>query len=273
MSAATVDDGFTVVKKGKRRKPKRSHTPHQASASTQGDEDGSDDAIVLQRITEAESDLVGSVYVQNLQDVLCKSTLSSDTDSGVAHVVCYGLGNFSRCANARYQLALLICVRRYLSAGTAVVYDPVFTVQERGILASMGFDVLERNEEGKRCVDERTLFFMPHCGTPLYNSVLWANWTQTSLNKVIILGNSFDTIWTNKLDRVLDEKCSFLLNVKPAVREFPIVNNFRYADVFNDLALHTFDATLLQEDVWLSKEEPFYGKDDEIVLALRDCQV
>ncbi|CAN7975254.1 unnamed protein product [Ixodes persulcatus] len=273
MSTTTTNDGFTVVKKGKRRKPKRA--PFQASAAgTPGAEDEPDEANVLRRVAEAEADLVGSAYVQNLQDVLFKSAaFCRDKDSPVRHVVCYGLGSFSRCVNARYQLALLICIRRYLSASSAVVYDPVFTALERRVLASLGFDVLEHNEEGKRCVNKRTLFFMPHCGTPLYNSLLWANWTKTSLNNILILGNSFDTIWTNKLDRVLDEKCSFLLSVKPAVREFAIVNNFRYADVFNDMSLHAFDGALLHDDVWLSKQEPFYGKDDEIVLALRNCQV
>ena len=35
-----------------------------------------------------------------------------------------------------------------------------------------------------------TLFFMLHCGKPLYNSVLWANWGP-GLSNVVILGNRF----------------------------------------------------------------------------------
>ena len=37
-----------------------------------------------------------------------------------------------------------------------------------------------------------TLFFMLHCGKPLYNSVLWANW-GLGLSNVIILGNRFSS--------------------------------------------------------------------------------
>ena len=39
-------------------------------------------------------------------------------------------------------------------------------------------------------MDNLTLFFMLHCGKPLYNSVLWANWGP-ELSNVVILGNRF----------------------------------------------------------------------------------
>lgn len=47
-------------------------------------------------------------------------------------------------------------------------------------------------QEGKRKVERLTLFFMLHCGKPLYNSVLWANWGPR-LSNVIILGNRFSS--------------------------------------------------------------------------------
>jgi hypothetical protein len=46
-------------------------------------------------------------------------------------------------------------------------------------------------KEGKRSVQQRTLFFMPHCGRQLYSNVLWANWSPYQLEKILILGNSF----------------------------------------------------------------------------------
>ena len=41
-------------------------------------------------------------------------------------------------------------------------------------------------------MERLTLFFMLHCGKPLYNSVLWANWGP-GLSNVIILGNRFSS--------------------------------------------------------------------------------
>ena len=38
---------------------------------------------------------------------------------------------------------------------------------------------------------EPTIFYMPHCGTALYNNLLWRNWSVDALSKVVIIGNSF----------------------------------------------------------------------------------
>jgi hypothetical protein len=47
-------------------------------------------------------------------------------------------------------------------------------------------------QEGKRGVSgECTVFYMPHCGTALYNNLLWSNWTPDALSSMLIIGNSF----------------------------------------------------------------------------------
>lgn len=47
-------------------------------------------------------------------------------------------------------------------------------------------------QEGKRSVcGEHTIFYMLHCGTALYNNLLWSNWSVDALSKMIIIGNSF----------------------------------------------------------------------------------
>lgn len=47
-------------------------------------------------------------------------------------------------------------------------------------------------QEGRRSVGgEPTVFYMPHCGTALYNNLLWSNWSVDALAKVLIIGNSF----------------------------------------------------------------------------------
>lgn len=266
MTSASASDDFIVVRKGKRLK--RISKGH--ATSSIGGTDEVSDADVLRKLSGVESDLRSSGYLRDLLNILGKCVASGRTS--IKNIVCYGLGNFSQCVSGRYQLGLLLCIREFFSADSIEIYDPVFTETERRILSSLNLSVLDRNEEGKRHTHEPTLFYMPHCGTPLYNSVLWANWDKASLNRIVILGNSFDTIWTNKLESTLLKKCSFLVNVRPAVREFVIANNFRFGDVFNDLALHTFDASLLPEDAWTLCEEPIYNEDDEIILALQSCR-
>ncbi|KAH7954395.1 hypothetical protein HPB49_018197 [Dermacentor silvarum] len=265
-------DGFTVVKR--RGKSSRKHAKQLPAVHTNEDDEGPDEVALLRRISEAEADLQSSAYFENFLNVLTKRLCVLPGDTKVRSIVCYGLGNFSACVSARFQLALLICIRRQLSPVPVEIYDPVFTEKERKVLESIGFTVPVRNDEGKRSVQDRTLFYMPHCGTPLYNSVLWANWDADSLGKVVIFGNSFDTMWTNKLDATLRRKCGFLVNVRPAVREFAIANDFKYSDVFNDLALHTFDVSLLHADAWSSRDEPVYDGEDEIILALENkCKI
>lgn len=82
---------------------------------------------------------------------------------GACHLkcVCYGIGNFATCVIARNQLAFLLLF-------------------------------LEKCQEGKRSVcGEPTVFYMLHCGTALYNNLLWSNWSVEALSKLVIIGNSF----------------------------------------------------------------------------------
>lgn len=43
----------------------------------------------------------------------------------------------------------------------------------------------------KRKANEKTLFYMPHCGKQLYSNLLWANWSSRLLQNVVLFGNSF----------------------------------------------------------------------------------
>uniref|UniRef100_A0AAR2JEM2 SRR1-like domain-containing protein n=1 Tax=Pygocentrus nattereri TaxID=42514 RepID=A0AAR2JEM2_PYGNA len=208
------------------------------------------------RITEAVNDLRDEDFWLEWRDVLCgrlaESAGHSCTDKTVREdeylldCVCYGLGNFSSCVSARYQLAMLLLlfdalqvnsstlVQRgfamYLSisandftahflnlfqipVGQCSMYDPVFTVSEREILRELGFTVLTENEEGKRAVCRPTLFYLMHCGKALYNNLLWRNWSPHILPKVIVIGNSFLGIQERMLQRELERDYSFLSDV------------------------------------------------------------
>lgn len=49
-------------------------------------------------------------------------------------------------------------------------------------------------QEGKRPIEEPTVFYMIHCGKALYNNLLWSNWSAEALSKMVIIGNSFKGI-------------------------------------------------------------------------------
>ena len=71
-------------------------------------------------------------------------------------------------------------------------FDPVLSKLETSLLLTeFGASIITQNEEGKRKVKRRTLFFMPHCDLWLYSNVLWANWAPAGLAATVIAGNSF----------------------------------------------------------------------------------
>lgn len=130
--------------------------------------------------------------------------------------VCYGLGNFSTCVIARHQLAFLrLFLEKYqIPPSHCYVYDPLFSPCEIEALQALGLTILSENEEGKRSVSgELTLFYMPHCGTALYNNLLWRNWSPDALCQMLIIGNSFRGLEDRLLTRVLQKNYPYIAKV------------------------------------------------------------
>lgn len=94
------------------------------------------------------------------------------------------------------------------------MYDPLFSPLEIAVLNRLGVAVLSENEEGKRSVaGEPTLFYMVHCGTALYNNLLWRNWSVDALSKMLIIGNSFTGLQERLLTRTLQKSYSYIAKV------------------------------------------------------------
>ncbi|KAM9475546.1 SRR1-like protein [Clarias gariepinus] len=191
--------------------------------------------------------------------------------------VCYGLGNFSFCVSARYQLAMLLLLLEALQipVSRCSMYDPVFTEAECQILSELGFTVLTENEEGKRAVCHPTLFYLMHCGKALYNNLLWKNWSPQILPKVILIGNSFHGIQERMLQRELERDYSFLSHVINACEETRLPCSQRFLDVFNDTALIRFPPLKLHnlpESTWDESSEPQYEhcQDLEIIRTVKN---
>ncbi|XP_052781042.1 SRR1-like protein [Mya arenaria] len=225
---------------------------------------------VIKRLTEIKYDLSSTQFYKNLNDSLRSHFEECGTN---LDIVCYGLGSFVESYIAKYQLALLHALRENLQVRSeqCEVYDPIFTADEKGVLDELGFTVLSKNEEGKRqCNPDRTtLFYLPHCGKALYNNVLWANWGP-QLGRVVIVGNSFDSMIERTPQRILEHTANYVVKIKQYTKESPLAVPDQYNDVFNDTSVMSFPDDLLQEvdsDIWKENAEPVYETDDaEIVL-------
>ncbi|XP_029078485.1 SRR1-like protein [Monodon monoceros] len=178
--------------------------------------------------------------------------------------VCYGVGNFATCIIARNQLAflLLFLEKCQIPRSHCWVYDPLFSQLEIAVLSTLGVVVLSENEEGKRSVyGEPTVFYMLHCGTALYNNLLWRNWSIDALSKMVIVGNSFRGLEERLLTRILQKHYPYVAKVLKGREELAFPQTSQYTDVFNDTSVHWFPVqklTQLSTDTWAFREEPDY---------------
>ncbi|KAI5133450.1 SRR1-like protein isoform X1 [Manis pentadactyla] len=178
--------------------------------------------------------------------------------------VCYGIGNFATCVVARNQLTflLLFLEKCQIPRSHCWVYDPLFSPLEIAVLNSLGMAVLSENEEGKRSVcGEPTIFYMPHCGTALYNNLLWSNWSVDALSKTVIIGNSFTGLQERLLTRILQKNYLYVAKILNGLEELEFPQTSQYMDIFNDTSVHWFPVQKLEQlppDTWAFREEPDY---------------
>lgn len=297
------EDGFQMVsrKRGRRRLANNNTHSVQTAAKlpllAEAEPEEKQCAKLLARIAECRAEVVQSefylCFVKTLRRSLevlyeprsnsCDFSTSGDgrppippsspeldSASGVAaratleDLVCYGLGNFSVCVIARYQLALLLCLQCELRLSHVYVFDPIFLNFEKAILTKLNILLIDRNEEGKRKVDTRTLFYLPHCGRALYNNLLWANWGP-GLSRVIVVGNSFTRLFDTVLNGILEARWTYLLRAVAHAEEYSVANSFRFRDIFNDLSIHVFPAAKVAafpEEYWDDCKEPVYDTSD-----------
>uniref|UniRef100_A0A2K6F3W6 SRR1 domain containing n=1 Tax=Propithecus coquereli TaxID=379532 RepID=A0A2K6F3W6_PROCO len=233
--------------------------------------------------------------VRTLSDALGNLHLDSPAESDVApgsipgenlvtrpcHLkcVCYGIGNFATCVIARNQLTflLLFLEKCQIPRSHCWVYDPLFSQLEIAVLNTLGVTVLSENEEGKRSVcGEPTLFYMPHCGTALYNNLLWSNWSADALSQMVIIGNSFRGLQERLTVAIKLLHFNFSAQILKGLDELEFPQTSQFMDVFNDTSIHWFPVQKLEQfspDIWASREEPDYQgcEDVEIIRKEDSC--
>ncbi|XP_034244203.1 SRR1-like protein [Thrips palmi] len=263
-------DEFKLVTSRRRGK----NSKRAASKPVQFNKQGETDTIVniekeLQKIINARSTLDETPFKEGVQNIL-QNALDLRGEISIAEIICYGLGHFTECSIARYQLALLLSVKE-LFKGIIYVHDPIFHTSEVNILKELGFIIIEENEEGKRelSTSGTTFLYLPHCPKQLVNNFLWKNWGPR-LKDCIIFGNSFSSIVERQT--LTDQRLTyFLAKIQPYVEEYPIDNNFKFLDVFNDTSVHVFSEHKLSQllpTFWSeNRAEPVYPDSDlELIL-------
>uniref|UniRef100_A0A1A8KY18 SRR1 domain containing n=1 Tax=Nothobranchius kuhntae TaxID=321403 RepID=A0A1A8KY18_NOTKU len=189
--------------------------------------------------------------------------------------VCYGLGSFSSCVAARYQLAMLLLLldARQILLRDCYVYDPAFSFAEKNVLRELGLTVLTENEEGKRLATKPTLFYLMHCGKALYNNLLWKNWSIQGLSQVLIIGNSFNGIKERTIERELKRDYSYISKAVDLCEERLLPCPSHQIDVFGDTAVITFPSESLNrltQSFWTEPPEPQYLDCSDLEITLRE---
>uniref|UniRef100_A0A3P9IQG2 SRR1 domain containing n=1 Tax=Oryzias latipes TaxID=8090 RepID=A0A3P9IQG2_ORYLA len=269
-------------RKGQTRKFK-SHVPL-SSTSVQ---DQLDVEKVVRRIKTTVTELRCEEFWHKWKDeLLMASTASAEKDVTEEHLkntgdqlecVCYGLGSFSSCTAARYQLAMLLLLLEVLqvSLRDCLVYDPIFSPGEQDVLRELGMTVLTENEEGKRPVTKPTLFYLMHCGKALYNNLLWKNWSLRGLSHLVIIGNSFNGMRERMVERVFKQEYSYISKAVDLCEEKMLPCPSHMIDVFSDTAVIAFPPHILHkvpQTNWAELPEPEYRDRQDLEIILKETR-
>nr|CAI5862945.1 unnamed protein product [Callosobruchus analis] len=214
------------------------------------------------RIVEAKSEISTSDFQDSLFASLQEALTAIDKPQ-LSKIVCFGLGRFTENLSARYQLALLLCLKDFYQVSVCA-YDPCFSEFEIDLLHHFQIEVLEKNLEGKYKVEpgEYVLFYLPHCSKQLSNNLLWRNW-GLSLCQCIVVANSFNEIIERSSTKALKENAEYVSKITPYVLEVAVINSFKFYEVFNDTAVHVFPKlSFVPQDLWLQNNEPEYREND-----------
>ncbi|XP_061842441.1 SRR1-like protein isoform X2 [Nerophis lumbriciformis] len=179
---------------------------------------------------EWKDQILPSLNHKNIKDSAEIFHESLDDKISPFQCVCYGLGTFSSCVSARYQLAMMLLL-------------------------------LDAGKEGKRLATKPTLFYLMHCGKALYNNLLWKNWSAQCLPLLMIIGNSFSSMRERMLEKEFQRDYRYISLAVTVCEDRPLTCPSRLLDVFGDTALVTFKSSALiglPQSTWTETPEPLY---------------
>ena len=235
------NDDFKLVKYSSRKHRKK----NQLKLNNKRDFSESDSVEeITKRVNVAVQKFNDSPFRQTLLIELKKALETLELES-IVEIVCYGLGNFSEFNCAKYQLAALLAIKAVYSSKVHV-YDPLFFENEIECLKSLKLHVIEKNEEGKRLLQNHsTLVFMPHCSKQLTNNFLHTNWSPL-IHNCILLGNSWSELECHTTDALLQKTALLIYKLKKYTTEIKLKNNFEYPNTFSGTSIHIFTKKKLE---------------------------
>jgi len=135
--------------------------------------------IIMEKLLSMQHEIERSKFFMDSRETILKRTSSAS----VLDVVAYGVGSFFSSKVSLCQLSFLLLLWRELKLrGDLYIFDPVFTPSEILVLGRMGVNLIQHNEQGKRKVENPTIFF--------YASL----WSRTLQQRVVgKLGTIFGT--------------------------------------------------------------------------------
>ncbi|XP_077378691.1 SRR1-like protein isoform X2 [Festucalex cinctus] len=225
---------------------------------------------------EWKEQILAAVLLNQKDREVSSSQIQESLDATISPLecVCYGLGTFSSCVSARYQLAIMLLLldATKIPLKDCIVFDPAFSSGEKDVLRELGLTVLTDNEEGKRLATKPTLFYLVHCGKALYNNLLWKNWSPKCLPLVVIIGNSFSGMRERMIEREFKRDYGYISQAVTMCEERQLTCPSHLTDVFSDTALMTFNSSKLNTlnlSTWTEPPEPRYQYCSDLEITQR----
>lgn len=219
--------------------------------------------FIFRRITEAQLDLELSVYYGNAIKKLESILSPHQTDK--FRLICIGIGHFGECSISRHQLSFILLLKQRFDLPNIEFHEPILTKSEVDTLTKLNCSVALENCEGKIPIVGPTIVYAPHCPKQLINNLLWRNWTPSALQHLIYIGNSFSNLVNSTPNRFLAVDAAFIVQLQPICVETELVNNFKFSDIFNDTAVHQYQAveSISADTFWATADkEPIYISDN-----------
>ncbi|KAG4080286.1 hypothetical protein HA402_010778 [Bradysia odoriphaga] len=221
-----------------------------------------DKSAELRKIAEFTQKIENSDYFcQSLELVSNRST-----EPPITKIVCFGIGHIRHCNTSRYQLAYILALRRHFQVESIQFHEPLLSGQDEDLLKALNCELVSINIEGKLEINpsETTLVFLPHCPKQLINNLLWKNWSANALRRIVLICNSFQAIVQQTPISCLGQDAGYISRIERHTTEFSLRNSFEHRNVFNDIAIHFFNADNYEDNFFDHQLEPSYDTSELI---------
>lgn len=255
--------------KSKNNKPivRQSHKQHESGKSihllAEDNDKTFDKSAELRKVTDFIRKIESSDYFKQSVEVV--SHRSTKLPS-ITKIVCFGIGQIRHCSTSRYQLAYILALKQHLQVESIQFHEPLLSEHDKDLLNSLNCDLVSKNIEGKLEINpaETTLVFLPHCPKQLINNFLWKNWSASALRQIVLISNSFQAVVQQTPPSCLDQDAGYINRIERYTTEFSLRNSFEHRNVFNDIAIHFFNADNYADNFFDHRPEPSYGTSELI---------